>query len=265
MTGQLTEAEESYRNAAKLLEQLSRDYPERDEYRASLAQIHHEFGMLYGDQFQKLPEARRSYEAAAELRERLVRDSPDQAKHQDDLAWTYHNLSAALHESGDRDAAEVARTKAVALRENLVRNHPTVDVYAVGLAASHVVHGNRKQASEPAAAIKQYDLAVPILEPLLQRESPPRDARQTLMSAYWGRAKSLVLLQRFEEAIPELEKTISFRRQNQNAPMSKQQQEELASMYRSAAKCYRLCGQEQEAHQAERDADLILQATQARE
>ena len=109
--GKLPEAEEAYRQAIALHEQLAAEDPDAIDYRRDLADDYNNLGAVLRDRGE-LPKAEKAYRQAVELGEKLVLELPD---HQVNLAGAYHNLGNAVRDQGDPKAALAWYGKAVKL------------------------------------------------------------------------------------------------------------------------------------------------------
>jgi serine/threonine-protein kinase len=169
--GRSADAQQSYAEASRLLEQLAKEHPEVTKYQADLAGTCNNLGILQQRSGQRA-EAERSYGEARRLYEPLASEHPDVPTYQADLAGTCTNLGGLQRESGRRAEAERSYAEARRLWEPLAREHPEVTRYQVGLARTSYNLGILQQGSgRRAEAERSYAEVRRLYEPLA-REHP---------------------------------------------------------------------------------------------
>jgi serine/threonine protein kinase/tetratricopeptide (TPR) repeat protein len=84
--GELTEAEEAYRQALPVAEKLAEDFPRIPRYRSDLAGLHQGVGDVLLARGRR-EDARNAYAQVIAIRKQLVRDFPASPGHCRDLAW----------------------------------------------------------------------------------------------------------------------------------------------------------------------------------
>jgi tetratricopeptide (TPR) repeat protein len=157
-------------------------------------------------------EAEAAYSLAITLAERITQAYPDNPEYQSLLAQSYHNLGDRYGATRQIEKAETFDRKALAVWEPLVRAHPEVSAYTVGLGRTYGTMGHlllyRK--NQPQEALTWHDRAIPLLETVLA--ATPRDAlaRQVLSRAYTSRAYALNKLHRYREAVADWERAIKL-------------------------------------------------------
>jgi tetratricopeptide (TPR) repeat protein len=165
--GRSAEAEASYRQAQALLRKLADDHPAITFYRHILAGIHDHLGWLLM-QMGRPSEAEAEYLASLAIWDKLADDNPKaSADYRDGAANTGNNLSVALRRLGRHAEARALCERAVAIREELVREIPQVPSYRAGLAENLLNRGLAKRdAGDPAGAAADLRRAVGVFEAL---------------------------------------------------------------------------------------------------
>ena len=119
------EAESELKEAASLWGSLAKDRSDSAKYLSKLAITHSRLGKMY-----VLMHRWRFEEAADELRlalnsaQRLARENPDVPGYQDSLADILYEFARIQMARGDFAGSEASEQQAVAIRENLARDHP---------------------------------------------------------------------------------------------------------------------------------------------
>jgi tetratricopeptide (TPR) repeat protein len=105
--GQVTEAQQTWRQAVELLRKLTSEFPAVPGYRQDLARGYLNLGEL-GLDTGRYKEAKTPLRSAAALLEQLVRDHPAAAAYRRDLAYAYTLLGSFLERTNrTREAREV--------------------------------------------------------------------------------------------------------------------------------------------------------------
>ncbi len=107
--------------------------------------------------------------------------------------------------------AEAEREKALAAREQLVREHPRVSDYAVSLASSYRTKADGlRDGGQALESLDWYGRGIRLAEDVLKREPRHAEAREVLSTSYWGRALALSKrLLRHKEALPDWERALA--------------------------------------------------------
>jgi serine/threonine-protein kinase len=128
-------AEDNYRQAADLFEQLRAQFPDRPEYRKELANTRDNLGLLFHET-RRLPESEKSFREAIALLEGLIQAGGDTRDSRHLLARVYLNLGPVLR-AADRPAeAEKGYREGIRLQKELVRDHDEVPDYRYELGVS---------------------------------------------------------------------------------------------------------------------------------
>jgi serine/threonine protein kinase len=121
--GELSDAESAYRTALGLRVQLAADFPDRPEFRADLASIHNNLGILLRDTG-RLKQAEAAHRTALDIGAKLAAEFPNRSEFRDDLARGHNGLGNLLLSSGQLKAAEAAYRSSLDLLEQLVADVP---------------------------------------------------------------------------------------------------------------------------------------------
>jgi tetratricopeptide (TPR) repeat protein/tRNA A-37 threonylcarbamoyl transferase component Bud32 len=133
-TGRPDEALKALDEAADLLGKLADEHPAVPGYRAGLARVLNNRGILLTDLGR--PGADRAFERALELRRKLVDAYPAAHAWREDLAASLHNLARWHDDAGRSGPAAAVVREALAIREALVKQHPQVVEYRKSLAVT---------------------------------------------------------------------------------------------------------------------------------
>jgi tetratricopeptide (TPR) repeat protein len=128
------EAEKAYRAALERLDLPAEQASPAS--RAFLGKVCVQYGTLLNTQ-NRDDEAGRQLEEGERLLEQTVRDAPDDNNRQL-LALACHNRAVFLTKKGELEAARQSYQRAIELRQELVKHHPSEDQYQRELAGSHV-------------------------------------------------------------------------------------------------------------------------------
>ncbi len=166
-TGRPAEAEAQYRQALEIYAKLAADHPDVTLHRHLLADTHDCIGWLLM-QMGRPAEAEAQFLAALPIWDKLADDNPKaSADYRDRAANTSNNLSVALRRRGRHAEARALGERAVAIREELVREIARVPVYRTGLAENLLNRGlARRDAGDPAGAAADLRRAVGVFEAL---------------------------------------------------------------------------------------------------
>ena len=115
--GKRQEAEEQYRKALTIQEQLAADFPAVPEYRLDLARSHNNLGILLAG-LGKRPEAEQQYRKALTIQEQLTADFPAVPAYRHELATSHNNLGIPLAGLGKRTEAEQQFHKALTIKKS---------------------------------------------------------------------------------------------------------------------------------------------------
>jgi len=164
--GENAEALAGYREAVRLAEKLTADFPDVPAYRQHLASSLNGLGKLLHE-LGKRSEAATANQQALAIYEKLAADFPLVREYRQDLAKSLSNLGVMLSELGKRPQAAKAHGQALAIQEKLAAHFPAVPAYRHDLAASHVNRGSLLQElGKRREAATAYRQALAILEKL---------------------------------------------------------------------------------------------------
>ncbi len=125
--------------ALHLAERLVHNNPKEDYCRESLVHVANEQGIWHvgrGD----FARAETRWRQAAAAAEELVRKHPLADDYQDSLACTLHNLGNLLYQQRDRpDEALPHLRQTLAIRERLLKDHPTSEANLTGLGSTSLL------------------------------------------------------------------------------------------------------------------------------
>jgi serine/threonine protein kinase len=153
--GSHQQAENAYRESARLEEELAREFPEVPRHRQGLARTLYSLGIVLR-QTNRSSEAEREFRRSAELLAELARRSPGNPEYQQHLARAYLNLGTAIRAPERFDEAKAAYDDAIALLDSLTKSFPEQPDYRHELAVALNNTGNllsQKGARQDARAV----------------------------------------------------------------------------------------------------------------
>jgi len=142
LLGESVQAEEAYRAAIALLEDLGRAHPDARNCRLEAADSGTKLGLLLADTGRH-QEADQAYAAAVAHLRPLVEAAPQDPRFRESLATALLNHGTLLSDTGARPRAELTLRESCALWEKLTREGPEEARLHVGLAAAWDVLGRR--------------------------------------------------------------------------------------------------------------------------
>ncbi|OAI51371.1 hypothetical protein AYO44_00755 [Planctomycetaceae bacterium SCGC AG-212-F19] len=161
-------AEDSYRQARTLFEELTHQFPDNLAYQTDLAAILTNLGGLYHGRGQS-DDALRTYAQDLAIYERLAAQHPQEHKLQHSLSITHRNIAAVQTARGQHGEAASSREKARMILEKLAQDHPQVPEYQQSLARSYRSLGaDQRAAGKLADAQASLLLAQERLEKLVK-------------------------------------------------------------------------------------------------
>jgi serine/threonine-protein kinase len=165
-TGHPQKAEQAYRDALELQQQLAADFPAIPAYRGDLAATHNNLGNLLLE-MRRLTDAEKAYRDALAVYRQLADQFPTLAVYRQVLATISSNLGRLLTDMERLpEAIEVLR-EAVALSKQLADQFPAVPKYREELANCHNNLGIAlKDANRPEEAEKAYRHALDLQKQL---------------------------------------------------------------------------------------------------
>jgi serine/threonine protein kinase/Flp pilus assembly protein TadD len=126
--GDYSRAEQAFRQAEKLFEDLAAGYPDLPSYRDSLAYMKVQLGILFS-RTGRAEEAEQAYRQGIEIQEKLVADFPAVAWYRSSLAHKRNALTDLLKNTGRLEEAEQNIRLTIELFEELAADFPTEPDY----------------------------------------------------------------------------------------------------------------------------------------
>jgi serine/threonine-protein kinase len=202
--GKPAEAESAFHAAVGLAEKLVADNPTVPGYRHSLAGTEISLGNLLSSQGRDT-EAAAAFRAAVAGFGKLTADSPAEPEYRRGLAIGQFSLGSVFAGLGKSAEAGSAYRAAVAVQEKLCADFPAAPDYALGLGGSYCNLGRLAGDTSGGAtqALEWYSKTISCLAPMVAAEPRLVTAREILRNGYWGRARSLMQLKRFGDALPD--------------------------------------------------------------
>jgi eukaryotic-like serine/threonine-protein kinase len=205
--------EEAHQEAAALFEDLGRKHPANPEPRYLLGKVHINLGNLHRE-MGRLPEAEQSLEKAGTVLKEFVRDHADHeefAAAQRSLANSLNSLGSVYAAANRWPEGERVYREALAIQQDLVRQHPLVLDHAVALGNVQSNLGNLLyQSGQPAAALEWRTQAIATLEAVLAKQPKDAETRAFLRNSYYGRASALNEFERHAEALANLDRALEL-------------------------------------------------------
>jgi tetratricopeptide (TPR) repeat protein len=175
--GSLDDAEQAYRQARTILEQLVHAQPAQPEHQRSLARCCNNLGQLLrkrGD----VAAARAELQQALRLQQRLAERWPRAAAHRADLAATHGNLGLLADQAGDTARAAEHYRSAIRIQESIRHSAPEDDANLNHLAASYNSLAALYLEAQPQVAREWVERAL-VIQLKLARSHPLQRAYQS--------------------------------------------------------------------------------------
>ncbi|MHC4865807.1 MAG: tetratricopeptide repeat protein [Planctomycetota bacterium] len=141
--GNYDQSEQAIRQAISFFDALSTRFPNRDQYRRSLASALWNLGVIFKNHIRDKEEALKIYRRSFGLRAELVEEFPNEPAYVSDLAWSHVDLGLVLSDLGRYREAIAELRQALFLRKQLVDRFPNHERYLEALAHSHHWLGSR--------------------------------------------------------------------------------------------------------------------------
>ncbi len=208
--GQIVEAEKLYHRAQSHLENVTARpdaLPKSFLYLSSCYNNLANISSAKGN----YPAAAASLTKALLARERLAKDFPDEPEHRVYLSNTHNNIAANhLRENKLPQAIESIR-KVTSIRQQLVAEFPGVPIYQQDLARAVIKLGELLLGqNHPESALTEFDRALAAVAMAPQSDRWPQIFAGIRGDAATGRARALVGLKRYSEALAEWERAIDL-------------------------------------------------------
>jgi serine/threonine-protein kinase len=208
--GKRDEAEADYAAALAIWRRLTTEHPADPDYANCLGWCYTNTGLLLGDRG-KPAEAEAAYRSSIAVRERLAAEYPNMRDNRHGLAMSYNNLGLLLANGGRRIDAAGAYQTSLTIREKLITEYPAIPDYIKDLGGTFCNLGYLNLAANlPGSALGWHTQAIDRLAPLVAAEPHFVAARQYLRNSHWGRARDLVRLGRYDEALRDWERAIEL-------------------------------------------------------
>jgi serine/threonine protein kinase len=184
LLGQRKEADESYRQAVALGEQMLAESPDDPASLDRLAEVHQELGVFY-QETQRWAQAEQTLRRGVALREQLDRRDPAYPQNRSGLAALHANLVALYRILGQFDQAEAAFRTGNAITEDLLSRDAKNAQYLLTLATCHLnmglVYGAEDRTADAEAA---YRKAADLFQQLLRDQPDNVDYQKRLAATY---------------------------------------------------------------------------------
>ena len=251
-TGQPEEALPTYQQSLEIREKLAKLNPDVADFQHELATVLHNIGNLQlnnGD----LEEAMSANQRALAIRKRLVRNHPEHpeiAAYQRGLAISYGGVGSHLAAIGQVEEARENYQQALAIRQRLVREHPSVTEYQSELSDSHhniglLLHHKFGQSDEALASLRQ---SLKILERLVEIHPIVIEYQDRLAGSYHNLGHLLGQTGKTEEGLTVFRKALAIRqRLAQDHPEAVDYQGKLAGCHTDIGRLLAMTGQRDDA------------------
>jgi tetratricopeptide (TPR) repeat protein len=208
--GKRPEAEQQYRQALALHEQLAADFPAVPQYRHDLAMSYHNLGLVLRD-LGKRPEAEQRYRRALALQEKLAADFPAVPLYRQERAISCGNLGILLFDLGKRPEAEGQFRQSLVLKEELAADFPAVPAYQIDLGGGSCNLGLLiRDGGRPGESLMWFEKAIRTLTTVYERDRRLVEAKQFLRNCHWSRAVAYDRLQEYAEALRDWDRAIEL-------------------------------------------------------
>jgi hypothetical protein len=163
------------------------------------------------DQLSRRADGARDMERAIALDLQFGAASPAAAAPRAALVDHRTRLARLLHALGDRQGSAAQVRAALVESGKLVGEFPAEPSYAVELGRGHYAFGYLAyEGGEPEAALASLGKSIEVLAAAAAREPAADGARAALRDSYQIRSVVLVSLERFAEALPDMDRTIDL-------------------------------------------------------
>jgi tetratricopeptide (TPR) repeat protein len=124
---------------------------------------------------------------------------------------SHSNLGLLLAGLRKCPAAEEQYSKALAIKEKLAAEFPTVPQYRVDMGGTYCIFGDLfRNSGEPGKSLEWYEKAIRTLTVVYNQDPQLVPAKQFLRQSHWNRAIAYHHLRRFTEAIKDWDKAIEL-------------------------------------------------------
>ena len=208
--GKRPEAEERFRKALAINENLVGEFPAVPMYREYLALSHSHLGeLLRGWGSVRRPS--RSIGAPWRSRRSWSAEFPAVPGYRKDLSRSHQDLGILLTGLGNLPEAEEHFRKAMAIKEKLAAEFPAMAQYRVELGANYSNFGILVgKTGQPGKSLEWFEKAIRTLTAVYEQDGGSVAARQGLRNSHWNRAMAYDRLRKFAEAIKDWDKAIEL-------------------------------------------------------
>jgi tetratricopeptide (TPR) repeat protein len=208
--GKHVETEAALRRALTILEKLAADSPDVPLYSQSLANNQCNLGIVLAG-LGKRVEAESAFRDALRIQERLADQFADNLGYRTALARTQYKFAMFLAENRTSIEVESAYRDALPILEKLVADFPNDAVGAVDLGGNYCNFANvLRDSGKVAESLDWYARAVLVLEQVLEKDNRLVRARQFLRNTHACRAVALEDLNRFADAVNDLDRAVEL-------------------------------------------------------
>jgi tetratricopeptide (TPR) repeat protein len=218
-TDRFDRAEEAYKESLAIRKKLAEMQPTVPNHQMSLGRSYNNLGILL-EQRGKPEQARDSFLLAVAVQKRLAETQGKIVSYGDDLVRSYHNLAESYSTTGDFSRAESIHQEIVTLHRKQIDERPGDAEALLELANDY----NRlaklmNQKGDNAAALAWTDRAMTILEPILNKFSDPKDAREVASATHRIRARALTSQKKIGEALRAWDQAVESAPRQSRAPL----------------------------------------------
>ena len=210
--GQGDEAIKLYRRALFHLEAVTSRPNAPANALLYLSSCYNNLGVIQTD-MENYADAEANLKQALLARERLVKDFAGQPEHRVYLANTHGNIGRNQLFQNKVPQGKASHRKELAIREQLVAEFPGVPIYQQQLGRSVIHLGEIMLGqNQPELALKEFDRAIALLAIVPPHDRWPEFFAHFRAMATRGRARALVGMKRYSEAISEWDRAIDLQK-----------------------------------------------------
>jgi tetratricopeptide (TPR) repeat protein len=188
--GEYREAEQAFRQAISIVQELADDFPGEAQYRASLANVHNSLANLLSNAG-RCPEAEEEYWKGLAILKRLVDEFPAECLYRKVYGGIYNNLGELARKTGRPRQAEEGLRQAVAVWDRAAADFPRDATVQEAAAQGHTNLANTLKRSIALEAEEHCRRALRIMRRLAAEHPEHREYCYHLGVAYY--ALSLIL------------------------------------------------------------------------
>jgi serine/threonine protein kinase len=168
MLGKTDQAEQAYRRALTIQDQLAERFPVRAAYRYDQALSYQELGDLFCTT--QPTDAETAYQTSLGLLAELIESAPNEPDYRRALAGAHHSLGQLCQGTSRLESADRSFQKALTIRGDLVNQHPELADFQIDLAKSYESLGSLNQElGRKDEAQESFQKALSVWEPLADK------------------------------------------------------------------------------------------------